>query len=281
MLNSLSPSYIIDLINKISEVLFKKYQSYKNVETYIQRWHKTIDYAYDEYNEYPIPNFNIFYKDDRNEKIDIIKTLNNAENELIIQIAIDLNIEVVGIIYSIAKIDGLSTDQYTNATQIFEEAIKRVYDKPDEAIGLANSALETIIKHILEQGILDIKYNKKDTLYDLAQKILKGFELYPSKTMPTEINKIGSSLLCISQSIEALRSEKTKFHGKDSSQTIIKEPLYACFVVNCVATIGNFMISFYEKTYHLHKKNDNHNQKNCITTTQNINDLLIDEDIPF
>lgn len=264
MLDSLSPSYMIDLINKISDTLFEKYQSYKNVETYVQRWCKIVDYECNGYEEYPIYNFSILYKDNEREKIDVVNTLNHAQNELVMQMAIDLKIEVTGIIYSIAKIEGLDTDQYVNAAQMFEEAIKRVYDKPDEAIGLANSTLETIIKHILEQGTLDIKYNKKDTLYELTQKILKGFELYPSKTMPNEISKIGSSLLCISQSIEALRSEKTKFHGKDSSQSIIKDSLSACFIVNSVAIIGNFIISFYEKTRNMNNE-----------------DFVTDEEIPF
>lgn len=277
MLDSLSPSYMIDLINKISDVLFKKYQSYKNVETYIQRWCKIVDYESDGYNEYPIYNFNIVYKDNEREKIDVVNTLNQAQNDLVIQMAIDLRIEVTGIIYSIAKIKGLDAEQYVNATQMFEEAIKRVYDKPDEAIGLANSTLETIIKHILEQGTLDIKYNKKDTLYELTQKILKGFELYPSKTMPSEISKIGSSLLCISQSIEALRSEKTKFHGKDSSQSIIKDPLYACFVVNSVAIIGNFIISYYEKIQKIPNKSDA--MENFVPI--DVNDLLSEDEITF
>ena len=273
MHNKVSPSYIIDLIEQITQTLYSKYASYKRVETYIKRWQQVDYYANDGYGDYPIYNFNIIYKE--KEKIDVTATLNNASDDLIIQIAIDLGIEVVGIIYSIAKIESLDKHYYKNAKIIFDDAIKRVYDKPDESIGLANSALETIIKHILEQGKLNIKYNKKATLYDLTQTVLKGFKLFPSKDcIQDEINKIGSSLLCIAQSVETLRSEMTKFHGKDSSQYIVEVPLYAIFVVNTIATIGNFIISFYEKKY------TTSDTENTLMVVSDEN-LINDDELPF
>lgn len=273
MENNFSPSYIIDLIEQITSKVFKKYTSYKRVETYIKRWQKVVDSGYNGYSEYEIYNFDIIHKEQ--EKIDVQATLNTASDELIIQIAIDLDIEVVGVIYTIARIEGLDKKCYKNAKKIFDEAIKRAYDKPDEAIGLANSALETVIKHIQEQGKLNIKYNKNDTLYDLTQKILKAFDLFPSKDVKNEINKIGSSMLCIAQAVETLRSEKTKFHGKDSSQFIIDDPLYACFIINCVATVGNFLISFYEKKYNIVIEED------VDISSDDYVDLINDDEIPF
>lgn len=251
MENRLSHSYVMDLIDTLSETLFKKYQTYKKVEQYLKRWQKIVRYEQDVYynEQYPIFNFNLIYKDETREKIDVINTLNQLDDELIIQMAIDLKIKVIGIIYSIAKIEGLDKTDYRQAKIIFDDAVKRVYDKPDEAIGLANSALESIIKHILEQKKLNVKYKKNETLYNLAQTILKGLECFPSKDTENNIKQIGSSLLNIAQAIESLRSEKTKFHGKDSSQNIIEDPLYACFIVNSVATLGNFLISFYENKY--------------------------------
>lgn len=249
MKKNLSPKYVLDIINKISDKLFEIYQTYKRVEQYLIRWQKIIDFEYDEYEKYPVYNFNLIYKDKDRTQIAVIETLNHAPDELVMQIAIDLDIEVSGIIYSIAKIEGLDKNNYKNARIILDDAIKRVYEKPNEAIGLANSALESIIKHILEEGKIDINYNKNDTLYQLSQKILKGFGYFPSKDTKNEICKIGSSFLTIVQTIESLRSEKTNFHGKDSSQYVINDPLYACFIVNSVATLGHFLMSFYEKKF--------------------------------
>lgn len=276
MENRLSHSYVMDLIDTISETLFKKYQTYKKVEQYLKRWQKIVRYEQDGYyNEpYPIFNFELIYKDETREKIDAINTLNQLEDELIIQMAIDLKIEVIGVIYSIAKIEGLDKTDYRQAKMIFDDAVKRVYDKPDEAIGLANSALESIIKHILEQRKLNVKYKKNDTLYNLTQTILKGLGYFPSKDTESNIKQIGSSLLNIAQTIESLRSEKTKFHGKDSSQNIIEDPLYACFIVNSVATLGNFLISFYEKKYA-----DKLDTK--VMEKSDFDNLIPDDEIPF
>lgn len=274
--NLLSHSYVMDLIDKISDTLFKKYTTYKKVERYIKRWQKVVSYEQYGYNEpEPVYNFYPIYKDDNRDKVDVENTLNQLNDEMIIQMAIDLKIEVTGVIYSIAKIEGLNKSDYQQAKAIFEDAIKRVYDKPDEAIGYANSALESIIKHILEQGKLNVDYNKKDTLYTLTQKVLKGLDYFPSKDVEEKIRQIGSSLLNISQSIELLRSEKTKFHGKDSTQYIIDDPLYACFIVNSVATLGNFLISYYEKKY-----NEQTNEK-LNSTAEEEYDFISDDEIPF
>lgn len=276
MENLLSHSYVMDLIDKISETLFQKYTTYKKVERYIKRWQKVIRYEQYGYNELePIYNFYPIYKDDNRDKVDVENTLNQLDDEMIIQMALDLNIEVPGIIYSIAKIEGLNKSDYRHAKTIFEAAIQKVYDKPDEAIGYANSALESIIKHILEQGKLEVDYNKKDTLYTLTQKVLKGLDYFPSKDVEERVRQIGSSLLNISQSIELLRSEKTKFHGKDSTQYIIDDPLYACFVVNSVATLGNFLISYYEKKYN----ELTHEELN--SKAEEEYDFISDDEIPF
>ena len=278
MNNMLSPRYIIDLIDDISETLFKRYKSYKKVEQYITRWRKIIDYEPCGYcDSEPIYNFEIVYKEDSAKNIDTINTLNLMKEELIIQIAIDLDIKVAGVIYSIAKIEGLDKPDYKQARNIFDDAVKNVYEKPDEAIGYANSALESVIKHILEQGKIQIEYNPKDTLYDLTQKILKGLDYYPSKDTAQEIRTIGSSILSISKAIERLRSEKTKFHGKDSSQYIIDDPLYASFIVNCVATLGNFLITYYESKYQILNEKETQNS----SAEYDFNDLISEDEIPF
>lgn len=277
MNNMLSPSYMMDLIDNISETLFKKYKSYKKVEQYIKLWQKIIDYepcGY--YDSEPVYNFEIIYKEDSVKNIDVINTLSFMKEELIIQIAIDLKIEVAGVIYSIAKIEGFDKPDYKQARTIFDDAIKNVYEKPDEAIGFANSALESIIKHILEQGKIQIEYNPKDTLYVLTQKILKGLDYYPNKDIMLEIKTIGSSILSISKAIESLRSEKTMFHGKDSSQYIIDDPLYASFIVNCVASLGNFLITYYEKKFLSVVK-----EEKKISVSYDFEDLITEDEIPF
>ena len=66
----------------------------------------------------------------------------------------------------------------------------------------------------------------------------------------------------------------TKFHGKDSSQYIVEDPLYAIFVVNTIATIGNFIISFYEKKY------TTSDTENTLMVVSDEN-LINDDELPF
>jgi len=54
-------------------------------------------------------------------------------------------------------------------------------------------------------------------------------------------------LLNVSQAIENIRSNNTEAHGTEDE--IISDPLYAMLVVNTVATIGLFLLNYYEKHY--------------------------------
>lgn len=247
----ISPKYILDLITNINDKIYAEYASYKKVQTYMERWREVIRYesfGYNNSEEYPIYDFDIKLKENTSN-IDLLETLNNVGDEKLLQIAIDLSLEVPGFIYSVAKIEGITKQNYQIAHQIFVDAAKKVYETPDEAIGLANSALESIIKHILELNQLEIEYNPRDTLYKQTSNILKGLKFFPNKDLEKSIKSIGSSLLSIAQEIEALRSDKTKFHGKGREQYIIDDPLYAFFIINCVSTIGHFLISYFEQKH--------------------------------
>jgi hypothetical protein len=234
----ISPKYMMKIVEQIEKALWKEFVSYKDVEYYIFKWH--IEY------EYEPPNFIIYYAGD---VIDLKKTLHNIDGEMLIKIAIDLGIETPNFLPSIPTFKNIIKDRYSAAFDSFSKALSQIEVNPDLAVGLANSTLESIIKHILEDEKVTVTWSKKDTLYDLVSSVLKQLELYPKNELPKEIKNIGSKLLSISQSIEELRSEKTVLHGKMAKDYVIKDPLYAYFIVNTVATLGLFLISFYEKKY--------------------------------
>ncbi len=242
MENKISPKYLMKLVSKIEETLWAEFseQKYRNVKFYIDKWHE-----YDEQNDWE--NFHVFTKDDGN--IDLPSTLHNIPTDTLLKIAIDLGVETPDFIPSIPIFRNTLKSSYETASVTFEKAFKQIEENPDIAIGLANSALESIIKKILKDECIKTELNSHETLYDLTRSLLKRFQLYPSTDMPTEIIKIGSSLLTINQNIEKLRSDKTDLHGKTDKDYIIKDPLYAYFIVNAVATIGMFLDSFYHKKF--------------------------------
>ncbi len=56
-------------------------------------------------------------------------------------------------------------------------------------------------------------------------------------------------MIACSNAIEDLRSTKTEMHGKTQNDFIIKDSMYAYFVVNAVSTVGLFLLNYYKGKY--------------------------------
>lgn len=250
MNDEISPNYRMKIIQNIYDTLNFKFGD-ADVLHYIEQWHN--DEVIIEKKPSPLPpvfrvgNFRICY--DIDGKIDLKKTLYGVDNETLIKIAIDLGIETPGYIPCFPIFRNELKASCQMASQAFESAIKKVEEEPGLAIGLANTTLESIIKEILIDDRIEVKYNNKDTLYKLTQSILKKFQIHPGNECPTEIKTLGSSLMACAQAIEKLRSENTPVHGSTEDDYIISDPLYAYFIVNAVTTIGLFLLKFYKAKY--------------------------------
>ncbi|MFN7666889.1 MAG: abortive infection family protein [bacterium] len=235
----ISPSFMLDIIERIEKALWNKFETkkYQNIKRYILRWHE--DYYYNG------SNFSIITQQDSGN-IDLVATLDTMNDELLFQIAVDLNIEVPGLVYSVAEIKGVLSQKYEDIGQIFQKAHEKIYSEPSTAIIMANSALERIIKKICSDKSID-GCNSKDTLSKLTLHIIKQFNFFPDKGLNTNIRNIGSGLLTAAQAIENIRSNNTEAHGTEDE--IVSDPLYAMLVVNAVATVGLFFLNYYEKNY--------------------------------
>ncbi len=252
-----SPKFMINLIKKIDKTIWNEFKSYKEVEAYISRFREIDGYGY--------ADFNIFYKDTENTQIDLYDTLVKIDSdETRFKIAVDIGLVIPDLIFAIPEIKGILSSDYEAAHITFENALKKVASEPNVSICCANSALESIIKHICEHSsIKDCK--PKETLYKLTQHILKEFKFYPQKNLDDNIKNIGSSLLNIAQNIEAIRSNYSDTsHGKTSEDYIIDDELYAKFLVNTVTTVGLFLLNFFDKKY-----------------KHNANIGSLDDDVPF
>lgn len=236
----LSPKYEMTLIKDVEVAIWAEYKTYKDVNYYISKWHISEN---DWNNNWE--NFSIILKD--NSEINLSQTLQKVGGDILVKMAIDLGIETPNFIPSIANFrDSIKAD-YKTASLTFEKAYKQIETHPDIAVGLANSALESIIKEIFKDTRILTKPKVGKTLYDLTGELLKEIQLFPNSNMPLEIKTIGSSLLAINQSIEKLRSEKTDFHGKEEGDYLISDSLYTAFIINSITTVGLFLISFYNK----------------------------------
>ncbi|MFP5040712.1 abortive infection family protein [Parasediminibacterium sp. JCM 36343] len=236
-----SPRYQMQLVTSVEKAIWEEYKSYKLVRLYINKWHKDNLESKD-FNDNYWENFNIVEKP--NKDIDLTATLHSMTGEDLLKIAIDLGVDTPDFIPSIPTFKNELKSDYKTAYDTFTKAYKQIEIDPSTAIGLANSALESIIKEILKDERISSKMSGGETLYKLTLIILKEFGLI-GEEHPKEIKTIGNSLLAINQAIEKIRSEKTNFHGKTDDDYLINDSIYTYFIINTVTTVGLFLNSFY------------------------------------
>ena len=259
MLNmKISPKYLMEIIEKIELALWniKTTGKYTYVNNYMQKWHSGDDIGYWE-------NFHIYQTDDNN--IDLKNTLHQIKDaEIILKIAIDLGIETRDYIPSIPVFKNKLKVSYNKALDSFEHALKLIDEDPSGAIGYSNSTLESIIKHILENPNIKTVWKENMTLYKLSCALVKEFT---SNDKLSDIGKVGQGLSSTCQSIEDLRSSKTFFHGKTKDAVVIEDKIFAYFILNSTATLGLFLISFYEQKFKLQ--------------TEKVSTIDIEQQFPF
>lgn len=236
------------IIQELSEKLYELFHSYENVEAYVEKWQE----GYDAFGNNA--NFYIQYKDTERKQIDIRKTLHQIDGETLLKMAIDVGIATPDFIPSIPMFKNELKSSFETAAQTFEKAYHNVEQDPSLAVGLANSALESIIKVILNDKRIPVENNdrdtlQKDTLSKLIKNICKAFYNYDKASCPNEVKTIASSLINCCKAIEDMRSTKTEVHGKTADDFIISDPLCAYFVVNAVATVGLFLLNYYKERY--------------------------------
>jgi len=235
----ISPKYQMKLAKEVEDAIWKEYSSYKQVRNYIGKW-----YEYDGRDCWE--NFQLVISDNKN--IDLNATIHSMPGDILLKVAIDLGVDTPDFIPSIPTFKNVIKSDYKTAYDTFNKAYKQIETDPSTAIGLANSALESIIKEILKDDRISSKIKGSEALYKLSSIILKEFNLINTEH-PKEIKTIGSSLLSINQAIEKLRSEKTNFHGKTSEDYLIEDPMYTYFILNAVATVGLFLNTFYKTKF--------------------------------
>lgn len=246
----ISPKYQMKLVEDVENALWNMFTTskYYNVEKYIEKWQVYEDrYSDTGFHIGWSPHFEII-KQKEGGSIDLKSTLHSIDSETLLKIAIDLGVDTPDFIPSIPTFRNVLKSDYKTAYDTFTRAYKQIDSDPSTAIGLANSALESIIKEILKDERILSKVNGGETLYKLTLIILKEFNITNSEH-PTEIKTIGSSLLSINQAIEKLRSEKTNFHGKTIDDYLINDTIYTYFILNTVATVGLFLNSYFKTKF--------------------------------
>lgn len=277
-----SPKYLMELIPKVDAALWAMFSNskYQNVRRYIERWHNGEWGGWN--NNDWIENFEIFYRDDAKKEIDLLETLHRMPADIVIKIAIDLGIDTPGFLPLMPKFRNVLKDQNQSAYQNFVRASKTVTTDPDNAVALAASTLEGIIKTILEHKSF-AEYDvvvKNKPLSKLVTEILKKFKLDDDDT-PQEIFTLAKQLRGVGGTIDDLRSDKSTAHGKGSTDYVVNDPLWATMTVNAVTTVGLFLWEYFNKKY-VPRFDKKPTSSSTVVVMDDIDDKPVDlSEIPF
>jgi hypothetical protein len=150
----ISPKYQMKLVKEVHDAIWSEYKSYKEVSLYIDKWH-IVDSDWNNHWE----NFEIAVKN--NGEIDLLNTLHRIDGSTLLKIAIDLGVETPDFIPAIPTFKTEIKSDYKTASSTFDKAFRQIESHPDIAIGLANSALESIVKEILKDEDINCKLKVK------------------------------------------------------------------------------------------------------------------------
>lgn len=249
--SDVSPKYLMELIPKVEETLWGMFAKarYQNVRRYIEKWHE--DYWQGGYRNDDDENFHIYFKNGEQTEIDLSETLHKMPNTILIRVAIDLGIDTPAFLPVTATFKNVLKDENQSAYQNFERAMKNVHENPDQAVSLASSTLEGIIKTILSDDAFSAKDSaiKNKSLTKLISMIVNELAFDDKTVCPSELVTIASQLRGIGSTIDDLRSDKSTAHGKAHDEYVIDDPLWASFIVNTSASLGLFLWEYYEKKY--------------------------------
>jgi hypothetical protein len=148
-----SPKYQMQLVSSVEKAIWDEYKTYKQVRIYISKWHKH-HYEPDGFNDNYWENFSIVEKP--NKDIDLTLTLHNMSGTDLLKVAIDLGVDTPDFIPSIPTFKNELKSAYKTAYDTFTKAYKQIDTDPSTAVGLANSALESIIKEILKDDSFEV-----------------------------------------------------------------------------------------------------------------------------
>lgn len=257
---NLSPLYMQRLKNSVEKTLWETFEEskYRQVSEYIARWHEEEDD-----DDFPWENFAIFERDDH---IDLSRTLAGMPNETLIKMAADLGVDTPGLLPCIPVMKNVLRENNRSALSNFERAVKEVYEHPDQSVALAASTLEGLFKAILQESQQNT-LSKNNSLSKLTSKVVKELVVCCDSSAPAEIKALASQIRGIGCTIDDLRSDKSTAHGKAPDEYIIDDELWAETVVNATATLGILL-------WRLHERQKNARQRPYSSP-------VYDEDIPF
>jgi len=171
-----------------------------------------------------------------------------AEDNILTQIADELGIKtpVEGSLGSKELMGLLNGNAYVIVKKDFEDALHDLDSRPDNAIGMASTTLESLCKEILDS--LNLPYPHDESLQPLIKTVYDNMNLSPDGYADPELKRILGGLFNAGAGIASLRTKYSSFHGKGKKQYRLGKR-HARLAINCLTTIGLFLIETYQERF--------------------------------
>jgi len=180
------------------------------------------------------------------KRVYVKELLTAVDDRIILQIANELGLEApksenLGAFKLAELLDGSA---YTHAKKDFDAAIHDIDLRPDIAIGMASTTLESICKAILDS--FGGPYPDDESLQPLQKAVFEKLKLSPDGQADPDIKRILGGLINVGAGIGTLRTRYSSFHGKGAKQYRLGKR-HARLAVNSLATIGLFLLETYQE----------------------------------
>jgi hypothetical protein len=123
--------------------------------------------------------------------------------------------------------------------QVWARALERRSDDPEGAITSARTLLETVCKHILDEG--GIEYADDADLPKLYRVTADALDLAPSQQSEDNFKRIFGGCQTVVENLGSLRNKLSDAHGK-GKKLAKPEPRHAELAVNLAGAIATFLV---------------------------------------
>lgn len=122
------------------------------------------------------------------------------------------------------------------------KALERSESDPEGAITAARTLLESVCKHILEEGSIGLSYSDADDLPKLYRKASEKLNLAPSQHTEEIFKRVLGGCTSVVEGLGSLRNKVGDAHGQGKRRPVRAASRHAHLAVNLAGAMSLFLI---------------------------------------
>jgi hypothetical protein len=139
--------------------------------------------------------------------------------------------------------DTLERVDWEHVQEAWTKALNRRDNDPDGAVTSARSLVESVCKHVLDEG--NEPYDQSEKLPKLYSQAAKLLKLSPEQHTEQKLKQILQGCTSVVHGLAAVRNDMSDSHGKPK-YGYKAEPRHAEFAVNVAGALASFLVRTWE-----------------------------------